>query len=1176
MKIKRLFAALLVLLLVAGMIPATPARAAADTTGTLGHYDALEMSITNPFTLTYVDGNGNTQTGYIQALAWYYIDTPENIVYCLEPTKGTVPGAADGATGVGFEGRGDGSVGDIAWGKLSEDQQRALGLTLLYGAPNMLWDSSWGITNSPDNPNIGYRHATQVLLWEIIAGIRTCTRESGYVATGNGYVGSSIFYDNCVGQCVGSDGTDYFLKGYSYIVSCLRTHEDVPSFADKVYLEAPTIEVNGSTTTVTDTNGVLSRFNFTNTDNVTFTKNGNKLTITTNGAIDENQVYTSQAQFPSATASTYQFWYKYDYGQVTFKLDSPCNLAHDPIPAYFKLSNSGTATMKKTTTAPGGDVAGYCFKIYNWDTNTTWYGKSDSSGKIFVTDSAYSANNGYTFEGLTDGNYSFLEVLSVKGKEKVFPDKWTIKVTNGEGAVTHNKTYTSEIAEDANGDARLGTSSAKIAISGLSGGGSMTMTINNAPETGKLVIKKNTNTGSNLGDWEFKVYTDSALKNLYGTYKTNGSGTITIEDVPIGTYYIKETGSSNSYWSCDTETKTATVESGKTATVTVKNNHYGKIKVVKTSNTNENANWVFDIKDASGNIVETLTTGPDGSATSKNLAPGKYTVTERSSNDTYWECDVSPKSVTVVAGETKTATINNTHYGKIKVTKTSNTNENANWTFDIKDASGNIVDTVTTGANGTATSKNLLPGKYTVTERGVDDPYWECDVTANDVTVAAGSTAAVTVNNVHYGRIRVVKTSNTGENSGWIFDIADSEGNIVATLETDQDGYAVSENLPLGAYTVTERGLDDSFWECDIEPKSVTLIAGKTVDVPVHNEHYGRIHVFKTTNTGENSDWVFDIKDAEGNILETITTDKNGHATPGNLPLGQYTVTERGVDDPYWACDVNVKDAIVEAGKVTDVGAHNVHYGKMRIVKTMDTDGPVSGWEFRITRLSDNEDMGIYTSEEDGTITTKNLMPGDYLVEELIPENSLYYCKTENPVTITVTEGQTIDVAFTNALRPARVVIEKVDFLGRHLAGAKFLLEWSEDGSTWTPVTYSAEEDVVKGTCGTEGITDGWLVTDESGLISFENLYPSVKYRITELEAPEGYILLKEPIYIDEFPVKDLTVEKTVHNSKGYILPTTGVDSSFDLISGGVLLTMTAMAAFALYMYVNKKKCKKE
>ena len=64
--------------------------------------------------------------------------------------------------------------------------------------------------------------------------------------------------------------------------------------------------------------------------------------------------------------------------------------------------------------AESGPVVGYCFKMWQANGNKTYYGKSDSKGNVYVTDSHYAASGtkSYTFSGLQDGEFTFREVIS--------------------------------------------------------------------------------------------------------------------------------------------------------------------------------------------------------------------------------------------------------------------------------------------------------------------------------------------------------------------------------------------------------------------------------------------------------------------------------------------------------------------------------------------------------------------------------------------------------------------------------------------------------------------------------------------------------------------------------------------------------------------------------------------
>ena len=422
------------------------------------------------------------------------------------------------------------------------------------------------------------------------------------------------------------------------------------------------------------------------------------------------------------------------------------------------------------------------------------------------------------------------------------------------------------------------------------------------------------------------------------------------------------------------------------------------------------------------------------------------------------------------------------------------------------------------------------------------------------------------------GKIKVIKSTNTGDNlSGWIFDIKDSTGTVVTTLTTAADGTAISGELPPGQYTVTERESSDSYWACDVTAKNVTVLQAATTEVPVNNTHYGRIKFVKSTNTGVSlGGWEIELySDAAcSNLVGKYITGSDGTVVTGNLLPGTYYTKEVDTSSsyPYWGYDTDVKAVSVAAGQTADASFSNTHYGKIKIIKAMDTDGPLDGWQFKITDSNGTEIAGSpFIATGSGSILTDNLLPGTYTVEEVLPSNSLYYCKSQNPQTITVTAGSTAELNVTNALRPGEITIQKVNTYDEPLAGAKFLLEWSEDGITWNPVTFSANDDVSKG----YSTTDGIQTTPESGIIKWTNLHPTLSYRVTELEAPEGYSLLASAAFIGTFPDNNLSVTLRVVNAHSFTLPDTGFNS-IALMSASIAFCMSiCMGAF---LYLRRKE----
>ena len=409
------------------------------------------------------------------------------------------------------------------------------------------------------------------------------------------------------------------------------------------------------------------------------------------------------------------------------------------------------------------------------------------------------------------------------------------------------------------------------------------------------------------------------------------------------------------------------------------------------------------------------------------------------------------------------------------------------------------------------------------------------------------------------GSLKLVKTTEDGKNlSGWKFGIYSDSGctNLVSGPETtDSTGTLSVSNLTAGTVYVKELGHTDAsvaaLYTCDsANPQKVTITAGATATVNFHNRlNTGGVKLVKETNTGKNLDgWQIGLytdaactKPVSGS---PFTTGADGSVTVSDLSVGTLYAKEIEVDDPYWVCDTSVKTVNITAGQTATVSFCNMQYGKIQIQKAMETVGSLTGWQFRITDSSDTEIPGSpFTTDETGLILTGKIQPGEYKVEELIPENSLYSCTSENPQTVTVKAGETAGVSFTNALRPGGVLIEKVDIRGEPLADAKFLLEWSKDGSLWWPVEYTDAETVREGFCFNAKCVNGSLTSGKNGLLEWTGLHPGLMYRVTELEAPKGYSLLTEPAFEGTLPADILTVSFRVVNCEIFKLPDTGMTS---------------------------------
>ena len=432
------------------------------------------------------------------------------------------------------------------------------------------------------------------------------------------------------------------------------------------------------------------------------------------------------------------------------------------------------------------------------------------------------------------------------------------------------------------------------------------------------------------------------------------------------------------------------------------------------------------------------------------------------------------------------------------------------------------------------------------------------------------------------GNLSLTKTTEDGKNlSGWQFSIYSNSActNLVSGPHTTNSSGKISvTGLTAGTYYVKELGHTDSainaLYTCaSTNPQQVTISAGATATVSFQNKlNTGGVKLVKKTNTGNNlSGWQIGLyTDSACTSAVTgspFTTGTDGTLVVSGLIPGTYYAKEVASSDPYWVCDTAVKTVTVATGQTAEVTFTNTHKGRGKIIKAMPDGGSVSGWVFEVYS-SDNKPVGTCTTGEDGTILTDYLLPGEYTVKEIIPADSPYICDAPNPKTITITAGQTAEVAFTNRLKPGEIMVEKVDTQGAPLSGAEFLLEWSSDGKEWKPVTYTEALDVQEGTCTSTGLADGRLTSGEDGIIRFTGLNPNSLYRLTETKAPNGYQLLTEPAFEGKIQVEDeYFVQLTVVNAPVYELPMTGASSGLLLKVSQIICAALLLSLIGYHVY---------
>ena len=942
---------------------------------------------------------------------------------------------------------------EMAWNSLKEQQRRAIGLAIIYGYPN-------GINPSSFLDKKGAQAATQMIIWEICYGMRSTS--APFACTDNRYY--NLFESDATGHEFTDGGTGanngwiHNMKAvYQQISDKMAQHFTRPSFlstdTDTAQIFDLTPNSNGTySVTLTDSNNMLSAITFTNTDNLTFVKNGNTLTITAKNPTTEMTVRATKP-VPNLEAQTFIVWKHTDKQMIV----EPVSPTSDPTSLYLKLRvRTGNLSIKKTT-SDGKMLSGWQFILCSDQACTNKvYGPYTTA-----SDGTITANN------LTAGTY------------------WIKEVGNTDPNVQAK--YKCE-----------GENPRKITVTA---GQTTSVAFNNVLQTGSLGIRKTTSDGKMLSGWQFILYSDQACtKQVYGPYTTASNGMIDAKDILAGTYWIKEVGNTDTEiqakYTCEGENpRKVTLVAGQTLSVGFNNIlREGDLKLIKKTNTGGTlGNWKIGIytdpdctKPIEGSPFVTAT---DGTVTVPNLTPGVYYAKEVDESDQYpyWVFDTSVKKVTVEAGKTASATFTNTQYGKLRIKKNAVNGSSRNWKFELLNESKEVIATLTTDREGYAYSGLLLPGTYYVREiHDRDETYWTYDVQVEkEALVTAGKDVTVEYTNELFGRISFHKTTDSGKYlEGWVFRVTDEAGNLVGEYTTDASGYAVTEKIKPGTYFVTEVARNDPYWVVNVETHTVDAMAGQTIRDEWHNNEYGKGTFRKATNTGTNLDgWIFTVYSDKAckNEITTLTTDMDGKvswlAEPGTYYVKETGDTKGRFENPSWVMDTSVHAITIKAHTENNITFQNFLYGT--------------------------------------------------------------------------------------------ISVQKVDHNGKPLADAEFLLEWSEDGKLWKPVFYFRGSDGPEGSCSNSNVVDGKLTTGTDGIVTWTRLYPGLYYRVTETKAPNGYILLTEPVFEGKLPETDPMVTLRVVNAPQFEMPQTGSASMLRL---PIALAICTLLCGGVLLHLRKKK----
>ena len=392
----------------------------------------------------------------------------------------------------------------------------------------------------------------------------------------------------------------------------------------------------------------------------------------------------------------------------------------------------------------------------------------------------------------------------------------------------------------------------------------------------------------------------------------------------------------------------------------------------------------------------------------------------------------------------------------------------------LRASKGEVVDTVTTGADGTAKSRELYLGKYEVKE-----------VTAPFGFVLNGETHAVEL--VYAGQeIAVTETSTDFYNERQRVEI-----DLVKSLETDES-YGVGTNgeirdVSFGLYTAEG------------------LTAADGTEIPADS------------------------------LLEVLSLDESGHGKSViDLPLGSYYVQEISTNAAYLTSDTKYPVAFAYAGQDTalvHISANEGNAIENKLIygsvsgKKSDEDGKALGgaligiFKTGTTEFTKETAIATTVSAEDGSFSFAKVPYGTWIIHEI--ESPKGYVLSQEEIAVTISEvDEIVEISLVNYFIRGSISLTKVDkdYPDNKLTGAVFEVYSDTNGDGKLD-----KDDALLGT----------MTEMEGGVYQMTELRYG-KYLVREKTAPTGYILDENvyPVSIEENG-KTYTVENEA--GKGFL-----------------------------------------
>lgn len=784
---------------------------------------------------------------------------------------------------------------------------------------------NWKTNDKKGADELAHYMATQLLIWETVVGERD---EDFNKINAQDYDKDNIKQQIKTNNPLRSEIFAY----YNAIETKVKSHTVAPSFTSKSKMKAQTIELewngNAYTATLSDANNVLSSYDFSGSG-LTFSKNGNELTITAKEAPDNDITVTASKGAKRKGVVT---WTDEIIGPQTGQRQDIVTYGeavNDPVTAFLKVKVS-TGNCEILKTSEDGEVEGIKFTL---------------------------TGNGLTYAGVTDSKGVFLKSNIPAGTYTVTEESIDKYVPQKSQTVT------------------------------VRGGETATVNFDNILKKFRVkVVKTDIEKGEAQGDASLAGAKYGLFKGdeLIDTYVTDSNASFTTDYYVCDTdWTLKELESSEGYlvnstvYKVGADPKLYTVEFNTTENNVTEEVIKGNIAIIKHTDEGstqietpeKDAEFQIYLKSA-GSFVnadederDTIVCDADGFASSKLLPYGVYTVHQTKG----WDGREMIADFDVFInedGKTYKFLINNSNFESyVKVVKLdAETGKQIPYTgagFEIYDSEGHRISmqftypevteihTFYTNSEGYLITPETLPyGEYTLVE--VQAPYgYVLESTPVPFSITQDNSSTDT-------GVTVVKVSAKDMPQKGIIEIGKT-GEVFASVGmlgggyVDKDGNEIE--IPITYSPIYEtQGLPGTVFQ---------------------------IYAAEDIVTGDGT-----VRAYQGELVDEITTDENGKAVSKELYLGKYTVVEKTASDGFYNANEQHDVELTYAGQNVSITSTELSLYNERqrvtvsLAKELEQNEPFGiGMNDEIK----NVQFGIF-SDEDITAADGSVIPKDALI----------------------------------------------------------------------------------------------------------------------------------------------------------------------------------------------------